>query len=212
MSAELALGGRAGVQAIRGRALVGVAPGAIRLEGVAPLGAPAFVLVGSGSEATLLLPRERAVLRETSPAPILEALIGVAMGADDLRVTLTGCVVAVAAPPTGRIFDASTGAVDVAGATAFLRKERDGRWRVFAARRDGWQVEYTWSAARIPARVRLWRDEPRVDVSAVLSQVDLNVDLRPDVFHVEVPSDARPMTVDELRASGPLGGAAAGRS
>ena len=44
----------------------------------------------------------------------------------------------------------------------------------------------------------------QVDLTAGLSQLEANVDLRPDAFRVDVPSDARPLTLDELRESGPL--------
>jgi outer membrane lipoprotein-sorting protein len=44
------------------------------------------------------------------------------------------------------------------------------------------------------------------DVTARLSDVNINVTLAPAVFEVEVPSGAEPITIDELRRAGPLGG------
>lgn len=209
ISAELALSGRVGQQAIRARALVGLAPDAVRLEGLAPFGPPAFILVSPGQGAILLLPRDPAVLRARDAAPILEALVGIPLGADDLKATLTGCVLPRTEARGGRTFDAATAAVDLAGgATVFLRRQPDGLWRIFAARREGWQVEYAWGAARVPDRVRLWKAQagtPAVDVSAALSQVDINVDLGAEVFRVEVPTAARPITLDDVRVAGPLG-------
>ena len=55
MQAELGLSGRAAGQRMRGRVLAGLVPGALRLEGVAPFGAPVFILVADGARGTLLL-------------------------------------------------------------------------------------------------------------------------------------------------------------
>jgi hypothetical protein len=46
---------------------------------------------------------------------------------------------------------------------------------------------------------------PSTDITLRLSQVDINVPLEDSVFDVEVPADAQPMTLDELRRSGTLG-------
>ena len=62
MQAELGLSGRAAGQRMRGRVLAGLVPGALRLEGVAPFGAPVFILVADGTRGTLLLSRERRVV------------------------------------------------------------------------------------------------------------------------------------------------------
>ena len=64
---ELALSGRAGGERVRGRVLTGLeAGGAVRLEAPAPFGAPFFILAGRDERATLLLPRERRVLKDTA--------------------------------------------------------------------------------------------------------------------------------------------------
>jgi hypothetical protein len=43
------------------------------------------------------------------------------------------------------------------------------------------------------------------ELSLTLSQIELNTTLGPRAFMVDVPSDARPITLEELRKSGPLG-------
>ena len=45
------------------------------------------------------------------------------------------------------------------------------------------------------------------DVTVRLSDVNINVTLEPDVFAVDVPARAEPLTIEELRRAGPLGGA-----
>ena len=91
---ELSLSGRAGGERVRGRILTGLeGGGAVRLEAVAPFGAPFFVLAGRNERATLVLPREHRVLKDTGVAEVLERLTGLTLGADDLRLILSGCLV-----------------------------------------------------------------------------------------------------------------------
>ena len=56
--------------------------------------------------ATLVLPREHRVLKDTGVAEVLERLTGLALGADDLRLILSGCLRrqgrAVRRPAVGR--------------------------------------------------------------------------------------------------------------
>jgi hypothetical protein len=40
-----------------------------------------------------------------------------------------------------------------------------------------------------------------------LSETELNVPLGPEVFQLDVPREADPLTLDELRRAGPLGDA-----
>ena len=44
-----------------------------------------------------------------------------------------------------------------------------------------------------------------VDLTATLSQIETNKDLEDAAFTVNVPPGAEPITLDELRDSGPLG-------
>ena len=79
LTADLALSGSAGRQRVRGHLLAGFAPGALRLEGVAPFGGPVFIFAADNGRGTLLLPRDRRVLapESASPADVLNALAGV---------------------------------------------------------------------------------------------------------------------------------------
>ncbi len=74
------MSGRAGGERVRGRILTGLeAGGAVRLEAVAPFGAPFFVLAGRNERATLVLPREHRVLKDTGVAEVLERLTGLSL-------------------------------------------------------------------------------------------------------------------------------------
>jgi hypothetical protein len=45
----------------------------------------------------------------------------------------------------------------------------------------------------------------RTDLRLALSDVDINVPLGPEVFDVEIPGGADPLSLEELRRAGPLG-------
>ena len=209
LTAELALSGRAGRQKLRGRVVAGFArPESMRLEGVAPFGPPAFILASSGDTTTvLLLPRDARVLRGARAEDVLGALTGVTLGAADLQAILAGCVVPAPQAVGGRLHANGWASIDlVGGATLYLQK-RANAWQLRAARRAGWQIEYPLWSGSFPQSVRLQSDDPAVmvDLTAALSQVETNTDLDAAAFRVDVPSGAEPMTLDELRATGPLG-------
>ncbi len=208
-TAEVALAGRAGGTKIRGRLFAGLArPRALRIEGLAPFGQPVFILVARAGEATLLLPRDRRVLRQGSAATIVEALAGVALGPDELLHIVTGCL-ADGEPTDGRTYARGWHAVDLADSTTAFVRQTGGRWRIEAGTLPGLTVEYRDFAGARPRRVRLRAqpsgDSAGADLTLTISQVETNVTLPDNVFTLDVPADAVPLTLDELRDAGPLG-------
>ena len=207
MTAELALSGRAGDQKLRGRVVSGFErPASMRLEGVAPFGPPAFILVARTEMATLLLPRDERVVRDARPEEILGALTGVTFGPADLAAILTGCVTASPKATAGRVHRNGWASIDLdGGATVFLQREGT-MWRVRAARRGDWQIDYAMWQGSFPASVRLQSESPHVDLTAALSQLEVNKDLDASAFSVNIPAAARPLSIADLRANGPLQG------
>jgi hypothetical protein len=206
LTSELRLSGRVAGRAVRGRALVGLAaPDELRLEGLAPFGPPAFILTARDGRATLFLPRDNRVLRESSPAEVLEALSGAALSPADLLAVLAGCGAARRTPTRGSAFGDWV-VIDLdGGARLFLRRQPTA-WTVMAALWDTWRVEYPERTGRFPGRVRLQSTDASgpVDLDLVVSGVEANVEIGPEAFEVNVPPDAAPLSLDELRASGPL--------
>lgn len=210
LTAEIGMSGHAGRQKLRGRVVAGFArPASMRLEGVAPFGPPAFILVARGMNATLLLPRdEPRVLRGAPPQDILGALTGVALGPADLQAILTGCVVPMGEATGGRRHANGWASVDLAdGATVYLQPAGQNLWTLRAAKREGWQIEYPSWSGNFPQQVRLQSTQPSIDVdlTASLSQIETNKDLEDAAFNVNVPPGAEAITLDELRSAGPLG-------
>ena len=212
MTASLSLSGRAGSTKLSARIDAGFAePGRLRLEGYPKVsfgGKPFFVLVARGEAATLVLNRDARVLQAAAPAAIIEALTGVSVDPEQLRAVLSGCGLGVADPVEGRSFENGWASVDARDTTAFLR-QLEGRWRVAAARRGSLTIEYTDFSSGSPSTVRLHTAAgagvAAADLTLRVSQVEINTPMEGAVFDADVPRDAVPITLEELRRAGPLG-------
>ena len=91
LTADIKLSGRVDGRRVRGTLQVGLTrDGGVRIEAVAPFGAPIFTIAGRADAGTLWLPRSREVVR-AAPAEILEALTGVALPASGLFEIVTAC-------------------------------------------------------------------------------------------------------------------------
>lgn len=209
LTVDLSISGRAGGERLRGTVLAGLQePGSLRLEGIAPFGAPAFVLVASAGSATLLLPRDGRVLSGAPPEDILDAIAGIALGPDDLRAMLSGCVVADPQPVSGRLFENGWARVDLgSGSSAYLRRETGG-WRIAAGTVGQLSIEYRRSANGLPGEVIVRGGQPgegRTDLRMRLNAPEINGQLGEKAFTVRIPPEAEPLSLDELRRGGPLG-------
>jgi len=208
LRASMSMSGKAGATKLRGRIDAGfAAPGRARLEGIPPFGRPVFVLVADGTRGTLVLPREDRVLRDAPPDRIVEALAGVPLGADALRTAISGCGFGGAATADGRTFANGWAAGSSGEATTYLRRSGTA-WEVAAATLGGITVTYADYAAGRPSTVRLraGSNASAADITLRLSDVDINTTLDPRTFEVELPDRPVPLTLEELRRAGPLGG------
>jgi hypothetical protein len=207
LEAELGLRGRAGGRRLSGRLRAGFErPASMRLEAVAPFGPPGFILATKGDQAVLLLPRDERVVRDQSAEAILGALTGVTLAPADLLAILTGCIVPAPKPLAGRLHANGWASIDLeGGATMYV--QRMGAWQVRAARRDGWEIDYPIWQGMFPQTIRLRSaSEPaNVDLTTTLAQIEVNVDVNPAAFSVDIPGNASPLTLEELREAGPLG-------
>lgn len=211
LTAEAAVSGTVGRGKLRGRVLVGFErPGRMRLEAVAPMGAPVFILAADGPAATLLMPRSNDVVRGEPTESILEALIGVSLRPDDLQAILAGCVTADPTATGGQQFSGGWVRVGLEGGSSAFLQQRDGQWRIRAGLRPLLAVEYERDPGTGPTpqivRLRSAADGgPGADLRLALSQVETNVPIAAKAFTVVVPQGALPMTLAELKQSGPLG-------
>jgi hypothetical protein len=207
LTTELGLRGRAGTRRLSGRLIAGFErPASMRLEMVAPFGPAGFILVTRGEQAVLLLPRDERVVRGESAEAILGALTGVTLGPADLQALLTGCILPESKPVGGRLHSNGWASIDLeGGATMYLR--RMGAWQITAGRRNGWEVEYPMWQGAFPQVIHLQSSAQTatVDMTATLAQIEVNTDLNPATFNVDIPAGTAPLSLDELREAGPLG-------
>lgn len=197
---EIRLSGRAGPQKIRARLLAGfAAPSSLRLEALAPFGAPGLILASDGATTTLFFPRERQVLRDAPVAAVLEALTGLALDAAELRRMIFGCL----EPAAGRGERYGSAWQVVAGADTriYLRNGTP-----VAADYRGWQIDYGKHLSGVAREVRVRRAVAAgpIDLTATVGDVEMNVDLDPRAFVVEVPADAAAISLDQLRQASAL--------
>lgn len=205
--AILGISGRAAGQRFRASVDGGFeAPASVRLELPAP-GRSYFTFVATGERATLLLGREGRVLRDAPAAATLEALAGIALTPEELRTIVSGCGFGPGQPANARTFDDEWAAMEIGAATIWLR-QIEGTWRLAAVTRGALEVRYSDFGAGAPGVIRLrspGQPGKTTDLTVRLSQVDINQPLGPEVFQLDIPPDARPLTLEELRQAGPLG-------
>jgi hypothetical protein len=216
ITAEASVAGSAGGRRIsRGRLLLGLAaPASARIEAPAPFGAPVFIFVAVGDDATLLLERDDRVLEHGRPDEVLEALTGVPLDAAALKTTLTGCLPAAlgGGAAAGVRFGDEWRVVREGSTAAYLRRRSDeAPWQLVSVVHDAassaeWRAEYRDFLNGLPRAVRLSSARSRrFDLRIDLADVEINVPLEAEVFRVRLPVSVDPITLDELRRAGPLG-------
>ena len=210
ITAEIACSGSIGGRRFRVRLTAGFAPPAsARLEAAAPFGAPLFILVATGDDATLLLPHDGRVLEHGRPAAVLEALAGLPLDAAELRSALVGCPLSADVASAKQMDDDWRLLGDGSNQSYFRRDRKASAWRLVAtvhrpSSGAGWRAEYKDFENGLPRSVRfVGSAADSFDVRLSLSQVETNARLGPNVFQVQIPSDANPITLDELRRARP---------
>lgn len=212
ITAEIGVSGSVNGHRLRGRLSAGFAvPASARLEAVSPFGQPLFIYVANGDDATLLLPRDERVLEHGRPAEVLEAVAGVPLDSSDLRKVITGCV---DTPDVGRARqpgDAWRVVPDGANEVYFRRDKASAPWQLVATVHGasgagtGWRAEYRDFDNGVPRTIRISStDRDQFDLGLSLSQIETNVSLGAEAFRVQIPRSAAPITLSELRDSGPL--------
>ena len=82
-------------------------------------------------------------------------------------------------------------------------------WQLVSVIRRAWRVDYRDALNGLPRTMRITsatRDGgagSSFDLTLALTQVETNVTLGADVFRIDIPRAARPITLDELRHARP---------
>jgi hypothetical protein len=119
-----------------------------------------------------------------------------------------------------RTFSGGWAAIYADRVTMWLQ-QIEGEWRLAVATRatatsapGALEVRYSDFVAGRPATIRLraladdtvsGQRKANTDLTIRLSQVEVNQPIDPAAFAVDIPADAAPITLDELRRAGPLG-------
>lgn len=213
LTAEVSVTGTTAGGKVRGRLIAGFErPGRVRLEAVAPIGPPVFILAADGADSartTLLLPRSREVLQGHDVEAVLDALVGLTLAPDDLQAVLAGCVVPDPRPLQGRQFAGGWVCVDLEGHASACMLQESGRWRIRAGARRGLAIEYDHAEGQpaTPGVVRLQSTsggEAGSSLRLTLSQVETNAPIADAAFVLKVPAGTASITLAELRQSGPM--------
>jgi hypothetical protein len=213
MTLEAAVTGSVAGQRTRATLLAGLAsPSSVRLEAHA-FSQRVFTFVATGREATLLLEQDGRVLPQAPAGEVLKALTGIPLEPADLKAAMTGCA-ELAPAASGERLDANWRRV-VRGTTSYYLERRNeaSPWQLVAVlRRDGdlaWRIEYKQIVGGLPREVRfISEDRKRFDLRLRISDVETNALLEPNAFEANVRPGMQPITLEELRRGGPLGGAA----
>lgn len=207
LTADLRLSGRIDGDRVRGTLQVGVARDAMRLEGLAPFGAPVFVLTAQPAGAVLLLPREEAVARAASARELLDAVVGVGLGPADLLAIVSGCGLGDWQATGAAAFGQSWVRLDVgARGRLWLRRNQSpgaSGHVLLAAEDDRWRIEYTRVGTGWPTAIRLQRvgGGPVTDVVFAVEAPEALDALPEGALDVAIPASARTVSVDDLRRS-----------
>lgn len=164
-----------------------------------------FRLGGNADNAVLLL-RDPVRTVAARPDDILESLIGVKVGPERLLAIVAGCV--TRDDVVGRAFRHDRLLEIVAGDVTVYLEPAGASWRVRAGRFDDVLVDYGAIVDGTPRDVRIQSaaaGRPAVSLDLRVQVVQTNATLDAALFRVNVPDDAAPISLDELRRTGPLG-------
>jgi hypothetical protein len=200
-TAALRVSGHAGAAPLRGTILAGVtSANQIRLD------APSvFILAGTADRATFIRSSDHRVLIARGD-DILEALTGLKLEPRALLAMFSGCAGQASEMKDG-MKHGEVLAITTSDAHVYLQR-RMGRWRVIGAEVAGLVVDYRDTTGEWPADLRLTSAPgrtPAIALSVSAGQIEVNSTLAASAFDVAMPANATPLTLEELRAQGPLG-------
>jgi hypothetical protein len=197
----LRLGGKVSGASVPGLTVLGAvtADGGIRLQATGG-GRTIFELAGTNDRATFYW-REDNKVAIARAEELVEALVGLKLGADALLPILTGCVTRGESGSRGERYGDRL-AVSTPTSRVFLQRERSG-WRARYADVQGLAVQYKWEQAAWPREITIAAQRGTPSEVRLTLRIDegpiVNPALGPETFALNVPSTATPMTLDELR-------------
>jgi hypothetical protein len=174
--------------------------GGIRLQATAA-SRTIFELAGTNDRATFFW-REDNRVAIARAEELVDALIGLKLGADALLPILTGCVTRSTTVTTGARYGDLL-AISTDSERVFLRQEPGG-WRARYGEVQGLKVDYRWQPGPWPREIVIGAKPGTPSEVRLVVRIDdgaiVDAPLGPETFNLNVPASATPMTLDELRA------------
>jgi len=176
-------------------------PDRLRVELLGAFGGTHWSAVASREEITAYFPSRRHYLREPDVADVVGRLLGLRLRSEDMMAALSG---------VGVLIDSSTPVLGYRrGVRRFLEIEKpskrilelDGDGQVVSAQAESYRVSYpgSWKSRGRPFPDELTIENESVRARLETREVDVNVQLDPETFLLEIPADAerlRPADVD----------------
>ena len=182
----------------------GATPEGFRLEGRAA-DRNIFRLAGTPERARLYIDDGHRVA-SGRPEELTEALFGVKLGPERWLALVAGCVSAASDATDGVRYGDDIIAVTAGDSRVFFSKAKGG-WRRAAGSFDGLVVTYSDFAGSLPNHWKLTSQpdrQPAVSLSVTVASQRIGEAIKPDAFTLDLPDDVSPMSLEELRQSGPL--------
>ncbi len=176
-------------------------PGLLRLEGMTPFGAPAFILIAKPDDAILLLPRERQVVQDASASDLLYFLSGLSLEPDDVHALLTGCVVQDGVSLSAQTYGDDWIAIDLSGGATVYSRRSSISPVISMGKVGDIIVEYSEHVRGLPRKLRIQTvaATPPTDLTIELTQVNVNTVINPEAFEVSVPPTFSSVAFDDFQ-------------
>tara|TARA_B100001123_G_C15345012_1_gene1036609 strand:+ start:14258 stop:15064 length:807 start_codon:yes stop_codon:yes gene_type:complete len=198
----LAINGKSGDSSIRGRVRTAILkPSFLRLEGLTPYGSPSFVLISNRSAAVLLLPRDRRAIVEATTADLLQSITGLYFDQEDFLGVLTGCLVSQPQPKEARRYQGNMIGIELHNEAKLFIESSDESSLIVAGILRSISVQYSDYQLGLPRALHIQTtnaEQIPTELSATLSQLNVNVDISEEVFSTIVPDGFSLMTLDEF--------------
>ncbi len=171
----------------------------LRMELFGAMGGARWVLVAGPGGVTAIAPSKRAFARDTGLGAFTGSLIGVAVNARDVAAMLSGVGVPLRGNDRFR-WNEGDGGIELDGGSRILwdgeRVARAVAVRPGTPRRVHYEVHYP-RGSRWPPREFEVRS-PRVTASFVVTEIQVNAELHPDSFELDIPDGFREVAASAL--------------
>ena len=180
-------------------------PGFLRLEGMAPFGAPAFILIANPGDAILLPPREQQVVRDASASDLFYSLSGLSLEPDDVQALLTGCVMQNGVSLSARTYGNGWIAIELSGGATVYSRRSEMTPEISMGTVGNLVVEYSEHVRGLPRKLRIQSVGTTMptDLMIELTQVNVNTAINPEAFEVSVPSTFTSVAFEDFRLQSP---------